>query len=100
LTKKEHRHKTQKKWITIAFHQDKPIITLPCYVKLTRVAPRHLDGDNLQVAMKWLRDSIADHIIPGLAVGRADGDERIIWQYDQEKGLTRQYGVKIEISKT
>jgi len=69
--------------------QDRPEITLPCKIVLTRVSPRSLDTDNLPCAFKWIRDAIADLIIPGLAPGRADGDELIEWVYEQEKQSQR-----------
>jgi hypothetical protein len=72
-------------------------IPLPCEVTLTRIAPRSLDDDNLVSAMKKIRDLVADHIIPGLAPGRADGDPRITWKYAQERGKPGEYGLKIEV---
>lgn len=69
---------------------------LPAHIKLTRVAPRILDSDNLPVSMKYFRDAIADYFIPGLAPGRADSNERLTWSYDQRKGT---YAVEIEITQ-
>ena len=46
-----------------------------------------MDDDNLQNALKSIRDSIADLILPGMAKGQADGDDRIQWRYDQIKGI-------------
>ncbi len=62
-------------------------------VRITRIAPRQLDGDNLQSSAKALRDGIAD------ALGINDNDPRIEWQYAQEKGAPKQYGVRIELLK-
>ena len=45
-------------------------------------------------AFKGIRDAVADLILPGLPDGKADGDERLEWAYNQEIGL---YGIKIEI---
>ncbi len=71
---------------------------LPCTVKLIRIAPRKLDDDdNLRTAFKAIKDCIADYLIPGLAPGRADGDERIKWEYHQEKGNAKEYAIRIEI---
>lgn len=58
-------------------------------VKLTRVGPREMDGDNLQSALKACRDGIAD------AIGIDDGSKRITWQYEQRKGS---YNVEVEIT--
>lgn len=85
-SKKHKRHKAQKIQIWCKFQKEKPSISLPCIVHLTRISPRFLDDDNLRVAFKWIRDEIANNIIPGKAAGRADDDPRIEWQYSQEKG--------------
>lgn len=66
---------------------------LPCNVRLTRIG-RRLDDDNLRGALKYIRDAIAELLVPGLAIGRADDDERINWEYNQEKGKV---GVRIEV---
>jgi len=68
---------------------------LPCTVHLIRIG-RKLDSDNLQGAFKYIRDAIAELLVPGLATGRADDDERITWEYAQEKGKV---GVRIEVFK-
>lgn len=49
-------------------------------VRLTRIAPRALDGDNMQGAMKAIRDQVA----AGLRVD--DRAPLVEWQYHQEKG--------------
>lgn len=75
-------------------------IKLPCTVKLIRQSPRKLDTDNLPVSMKYIRDAIADHLIPGLAPGRADDDQRLNWQYEQTTAKKSdnpiKYGVWVE----
>ncbi len=58
-------------------------------VILTRLAPRRLDGDNLQAALKAVRDGVAD------ALGINDGDARVTWRYGQERA--RQYGVRVTV---
>lgn len=58
-------------------------------VKLTRLAPRQLDGDNLQSAFKGLRDGVADVLCVD------DGDPRVMWEYAQQKSTL--YGVRIEV---
>ncbi len=99
-TKKSKLHKVQKGWIKAAFNEYKLKIPLPCHVILTRIAPRALDvGDNLPNSLKYIRDAISELITGETKAGRADGDERISWEYSQEKGLVREYGVKIEIKE-
>lgn len=66
---------------------------MPCHIQLTRLSPRMLDSDNLQGALKYIRDSVADYLIPGLQPGRADGDTRLSWSYSQEKAKTK--GIRI-----
>lgn len=97
-TKKAKRHKHQKKIVWLTLHQQKPKISLPCNIILTRIAPRHLDKDqNLPMCFKWISDAICEYIHPGLAVGRADSDERIGFVFAQCKGEPKTYGIKIEI---
>lgn len=81
---KYNRHKDQKKWIWIFFNRETRPITLPCTVVMIRHAKNMLDKeDNLPMAFKWIKDYIADKLIPGLPPGRADNDPRITWEYDQ-----------------
>lgn len=63
---------------------------LPCAVTLTRIGPRKLDTDNLLGALKAIRDGIADRL------GIDDGDKRVTWIYQQEKG---EYGVRVFIAE-
>ena len=64
---------------------------LPCTVRLTRIAPRELDGDNLQGGFKSVRDGVADWL------GIDDNDKRITWVYAQERGAPKYYAARIEI---
>ncbi len=64
---------------------------LPCVVTLTRVAPRALDGDNLQSGFKALRDGIADRL------GVADNDPGIEWRYQQVRGKAKEYAARVHI---
>ena len=79
----------------LAFNANTESIPLPCHIKLTRLSSRSLDDDNLLFAFKSIRDYIADKLIPGLQIGRADGDKRITWEYAQE--TEKKQAVKIEI---
>lgn len=58
-------------------------------VKLIRVGGKKLDGDNLQTAMKPVRDCIAEW------QGEDDGDSRFRWSYSQRPGYWS--GIIIEI---
>lgn len=72
-------------------------LKLPCKIIITRIAPRRFDYDNLVASFKYLTDLIADMLIPGLAAGRADGDKRLDFSYDQMSAGKKTYGVKIQI---
>jgi hypothetical protein len=63
----------------------------PLEVRLVRIAPRRLDGDNLQRALKAIRDGVADWL------GVDDGDPRLTWLYDQGAGAPKYYGVRVEL---
>ena len=53
----------------------------PVRITITRIAPRALDGDNMQGACKAVRDGIAD------ALGyRDDSHPDLTWAYAQAKG--------------
>lgn len=94
---KHKRDRLQKNTVAMYLNSYKDLITLPCVVKLTRVAPRKLDGDNLQYAFKGIRDAVCSIIKPGLAAGRADDDERIQIEYMQHSDGPKVYGFKITI---
>ena len=66
-------------------------VPMPCTVTLTRIAPRSLDGDNLQSGCKAARDAIAQWLCVD------DGDPRVTWQYAQEKGAPKQYLLRVEV---
>ena len=61
-------------------------------VKLTRVGQRRLDGDNCQSSLKYCRDAVAE------CLRIDDGDERITWEYGQEKAKKAGvYSVIVEV---
>lgn len=64
---------------------------LPCVVTMIRVAPRKLDGDNLQSGFKALRDGIAT------VLGVDDADPSVDWQYGQARGRAKEYAVRVTI---
>lgn len=61
-----------------------------CTVRMTRVAPRELDDDNLAGACKSIRDGIAD------ALGINDRDKRVRWVCEQAKGKPARVEVRID----
>lgn len=63
-------------WVTMRGNE-----RLRVAVRLTRVATRKLDDDNLAYAFKAWRDGIAD------CLGIDDGSARLTWEYHQRKGL-------------
>jgi hypothetical protein len=91
------RHSMQKSTVKLFMNYKGQHIRPPCIIKLIRIAPRKLDSDNLQFSLKYIRDTCADFVNPGYAVGRADDHPEIQWLYDQEKGLPKQYAIRIEI---
>ena len=97
---KSRRHRDQKEQVSRTLNREKPPIGLPCTVILTRISPRCLDADdNLRVSMKWIKDAVADYLIPGKQPGRADDSKEIKWEYRQTKGLIKENGVIIELIK-
>lgn len=68
---------------------------LPVQISIVRIAARRYDDDNMIAACKTVRDTIADWLIPGLRMGRADDDERLVFTYDQRKGNPKQYALEI-----
>lgn len=63
-------------------------------VTLTRIAPRDLDGDNLQAAFKAIRDEVAR------CLNIDDADSRVEWIYRQEKpSRPKEYGVRVLVQE-
>lgn len=94
---KSRRDKLQKETAALYINKFLSMITLPCTIKFTRVSSRKLDSDNLQYAFKAIRDKVCSMLIPGLAPGRADDDDRITITYDQVKDEPKVTGFKITI---
>lgn len=90
---RHRRHKKQKAIVKLTVPTQ--AYPMPCTIQLTRISPRNLDDDNLVSAFKHIRDAIAEKINPGLAPGRADDDQRITWEYSQEKGPPKQQGIRV-----
>lgn len=62
---------------------------VPCTVTLTRIAPRSLDGDNLQASLKNVRDGVADWLKVD------DRDARVNWLYGQRRGGVKELAVEV-----
>jgi len=93
---KHKRHKQQQFFVRMTMSRDIRQVSLPCHIKLTRIAPMMVDKfDNLPMSLKWVLDAVCDLITPGLKPGRADNNEGIMVSYSQEKG--RLASVRIEI---
>lgn len=71
---------------------NRPRPALPVEVTLTRVAPRALDGDNLQGAFKAPRDEIARWF------GVADNHPGIVWRYAQRRDGVGVYAVEVRVA--
>lgn len=82
---KSKRHRTQQLQVKAEMKGIDKLVDFPCEIVMVRLSPRMLDDDNLVGAFKHIRDQIADCILPGQAKGRADGDLRLTWKYEQEK---------------
>lgn len=83
-TKRRKRHNGDKLVLKSALNEHVPKLNLPVKIILTRIAPRKLDShDNLRIAFKHILDTLADHIIPNLSRGRADGHPGLVFDYMQ-----------------
>jgi len=104
LNKHEHwrvahaRHTIQKNEVKKQYKLSKLRIEPPAEIVITRLSPRLLDTDSAPGACKWVRDALADCIIPGLQAGRADDAKYgLTFEVKQEKAKVQ--GVKIQIYK-
>lgn len=68
------------------------LIPLPLVVTLTRVSKGTLDDDNLQSALKHVRDGIADWLL--VNDRRSD---LVKYEYAQERG--KEVGVRVEVRR-
>lgn len=67
-----------------------------CTVHLVRCSPGKLDGDNLQGALKSVRDAIGQ-LLHGGRPGQHDDDERVTWEYGQFQ--CRAHGVLVTVEE-
>lgn len=84
-SKAHSRHKRQKFAVRMAMLSSRISQKLPVTVTMTRLSPRLLDSDNLQMAFKYIRDAISEHFITDKAPGRADDHPDFVWLYGQKK---------------
>ena len=66
--------------------------------RITLIACRRrlLDDDNLTASLKFMRDAVADSLLPGMHAGRADAF--FVWEYGQMRTDGKQgVIVKIEV---
>jgi hypothetical protein len=106
------RHKTHKALVRYFLTGCHKPDTFPINVTLIRHSPRPFDrDDNLRTAFKWIKDEIADFLLGNVYAstgtlkgkrlhGRNDDDERIIWNYRQEKSGVREYFICVQIEQT
>lgn len=93
---KHKRHKAQKRAIVFAMFSIKNAIRIPCTIRITRFAPRQLDAhDNLRMSVKYLLDQVCAEIMNDQRPGKADGSDKLTFEYAQEKH--KNYAIKIEI---
>lgn len=63
----------------------------PLVVRLVRVAPRSMDGDNLESALKRVRDGIA------AAIGIDDRESSVEYVADQQRGEVGEKALLVEV---
>lgn len=87
--RKKQRQAVRAAWDSLPWQcRQHGALEFPLVVTLVRVAPRKLDGDNLQGALKAIRDEVA------ACLGVDDGDEEAVtWEYKQRKDGPGEYGV-------
>lgn len=99
-TKKHRKRKSQIWAIKSAWMEKKQKnVQLPSKVILCRHSPRELDYDNLVGAFKWIRDAVADLLIPGKAPGQADKSGDIEFEYKQEKSKKKYISITVSSRK-
>lgn len=87
---KARRVKAERRAVAMFLRGPPP--PLPVVVTLTRIAPRALDGDNLQSAFKGVRDEVAKWL------GFSDNNAGIEWRYGQRRDGVGVYAIEIEVS--
>lgn len=95
-SKVRDRRLQSQKAIAWLLNAKKGQIPLPCKVVLTRIG-RKCDYDNLVYSFKFVRDEVANIIIPGLTHGKADESPHIEWEYKQKPRGSKPQGFTVEI---
>jgi hypothetical protein len=98
-TVKSKRHNLQHRYVKLFYRKLSVLPKLPCHLILIRISPRKLDDDNLLASLKYIRDAIADCIIPYFPKGFADSSPLLTWSYSQEKGKPKEYAIRIIIEE-
>lgn len=88
------REKSQRSTMAIVMRAIKDVPRRSkAMVRITRIAPRMLDKDNLAGALKHVRDGIADWL-----GGKGDRESDLLyWLVDQRKGKTGENAVHVEV---
>jgi hypothetical protein len=83
-------HRRARREREAAFMLCPPRLPLPCVVTMTRVSPgtRAMDDDNLQGALKCIRDGTAKRL------GVDDASPLVMWRCEQRRG---DWGVDVRI---
>lgn len=92
------KRKSKKNCQIIGFllnSQKERIPKLPVHVRMIRYSVKPYDHDNFIFSCKYIKDTIADFIIPGKAPGHADASPLITWQYFQEKSKRESFKIEI-----
>lgn len=95
---KKHKRKRIQQFLVKRYYESANLgpYRLPVAITLTRMGQKLLDDDNLASGFKYVRDAIADCILPGLPPGKADEKGmKFIYKQQQQK----QYAVRIEIEE-
>lgn len=96
-TERSRRHKRQKKVVYYYISKYFRVLTTPCSIELTRIAPRELDAhDNLPASLKYIVDALCEIITKDDRPGVADSHKDIKILYKQE--YSKSYGVKVIIT--
>lgn len=88
---RQKRAKGQRATVAMVARSTLTKPTLPCVIRVTRIAPKALDRNNL--------DGSAKHVVDGLAdwLGIDDSDPRVAYVCEQERGAPKTYAVRVEV---
>jgi hypothetical protein len=78
--------------------EDGPLLGLPLTIKITRIAPRPLDDDNLVLACSAVRDGVSD-FLAGKYLGGQDRQPGLLWTYAQYRLAPKFYAVEIRVER-